>query len=108
MRSALGWLAALATCSAAMSVWAVEGDGLVPSKDTLWPRWQSRLAVGTAASLFRPDPMNIDRGNLKLAGATLLGDYYFTRSLPRLGHRGGFPATLAPVPGSRSGPPPAG
>ena len=103
MRSALGWLAALATCSAAMSVWAVEGDGLVPSKDTLWPRWQSRLAVGTAASLFRPDPMNIDRGNLKLAGATLLGDYYFTRSLPRLGDSGGFRATSGVFLGSRSG-----
>jgi hypothetical protein len=47
--------------------------------------------------------MNPDRSGLKLSGATLLGDYYFTRSLPRLGDSGGFRATSGVFLGARSG-----
>jgi hypothetical protein len=85
----------------ATGVWAVQGDGLVPSKDTLWPRWQGRLAFGTVAPLYRADVMNRDSGT-SLSGATLLGDYYFTRSLRRFGDSGGFRATSGVFLGSRS------
>jgi hypothetical protein len=95
-------MAAVVACSAAGSAWALEGDGLVPQKDPPWPRWQARLSLGTSAPLQRYDPMNADSRSLKPSGVTLLGDYYFTRSLPRLGDSGGFRATGGMFLGSRS------
>jgi hypothetical protein len=102
MRSAHWWMAAVVTCSAAGSAWALEGDGLVPPKDMAWPRWQGRLSVATTAPLLRADPMNSDSNAARLAGATVLGDYYFTRSLPRLGDSGGFRATSGMFLGAHS------
>ena len=100
MRSAHAFLAALALGSAAAGAWALEGHGLMPSKD--WPRWQGRLSLATTAPLLRTDAMNAERGAPKLAGATVLGDYYFTRSLPRLGDSGGFRATSGMFLGARA------
>ena len=101
MRSAHWMMAAVVAFSAA-NVWAVQGDGLMPSKDSLWPRWQGRLSFGTVSPLYRGDTMNRDSSGLTLSGATLLGDYYFTRSLRRLGDSGGFRATSGIFLGARS------
>jgi hypothetical protein len=95
-------MAAVATCSAAGSAWGTEGDGLMPPKDMAWQRWQGRLSLATPAPLLRADPMNADAGSAKLAGATMLGDYYFTRSVPLLGDSGGFRATSGMFLGARS------
>jgi len=115
MRSAHWMMAASVAFSAAGGAWAIQGEGLIPPKDTPWPRWQARLALGTTAPLYRADPLSADSGRFALSGATLLGDYYFTRSLPRLGDNGGFRATsgvflghpshslLSTTPGARLG-----
>lgn len=101
MRSAHWLMAAVVTCSAAGGAWGIEGDGLVP-KSAPWPRWQARLSLGTAPALSA-DPMSADGIATKLSGATVLSDYYFTRSLPRLGDSGGFRATSGMFLGTRSG-----
>jgi len=101
MRSA-HWVAAAAVfTSAAGSAWAL-GDGLVPSDSGLWPRWQGRLAVGTYSPALRPDAVNLDSQGLKVGGASVLGDYYFSRSLRGPGSARGFRATSGLLLGSRS------
>ncbi|WP_280152844.1 hypothetical protein [Piscinibacter sp. XHJ-5] len=100
MRSA-HWLVAAVALSAVASVSAVEGAGLVPPKEAPWPQWQGRLSLGTTSPLFGQDPMNPAGAGVKLSGATLLGDYYFARSL-RLGNTGGFRATSGVFLGNRS------
>lgn len=101
MRSAY-WLAAAAlTMSAGGNAWAL-GDGLVPSGATLWPRWQGRLALGTYSPAAHPDTMNIDGQGLKIGGASLLSDYYFSRTLRGIGSASGFRATSGLFIGTRS------
>jgi hypothetical protein len=96
-------MAAAALGGAAVDARALEGAGLVPSsKESVWPRWQGRLSLATAAPLLRADPMNADGNGPRLAGASVLGDYYFTRSLPRLGDSGGFRATSGMLLGART------
>jgi len=97
-------MAAVVTCNAAGSAWALEdleGDGLMPSQN-IWARWQGRVSLATPSSMLRADPMNADTPSAKLAGASVLSDYYFTRSLPRLGDSGGFRATSGMFLGARS------
>jgi hypothetical protein len=85
------------------SVWAIEGDGLTPrTKAPEWPRWQGRLSLGTSTPSLRADPMNRDSSTVTLSGASLLGDFYFTRSLRGIGDGGGFRATSGIFAGSRS------
>jgi len=101
MRSA-HWLSAAAlTLSTAGSAWAL-GDGLVPSESGLWPRWQGRIALGTYSPATHPDAMHFDSQGLKVGGASLLSDYYFTRSLRGAGSASGFRATSGVFLGSRS------
>ncbi len=78
-------------------------DGLAtPSAETLWPRWQARIAVQAASvsplsvtGLF--DGHATQRG---LQGGALLGDYYFAR--PAFG---GFRASGGLMSGSLGGMP---
>jgi hypothetical protein len=85
----------------ACSAWGVEGDGLVPRSDMQWPRWQGRLSVGTPAGL-RADWLRTEPANVAVSGASLLGDFYFMRSLRSSGDGGGFRATSGLFMGSRS------
>jgi len=87
--------------SAAGSAWGV-GDGLMPSDASLWPRWQGRLALGTLSPATHPDSMNLDSQGLRVGGASLLGDYYFSRSWRGVGSGSGFRATSGVILGSRS------
>jgi hypothetical protein len=98
---------------ATTAVAGVAGAGLLASADAAWPRWQGRLTLG-GSSLRHADPMNVDAAGLKLGGASLVGDYYFARSLRGPGSGSGFRATsglvlgrsfslLSPPPGVLSG-----
>jgi len=77
-------------------------DGLVaPAAETLWPRWQARIAV-QAASV---SPLSVSAGLLAgsavqhgVQGAALFGDYYFAR--PSFG---GFRASGGLLSGSIGG-----
>jgi hypothetical protein len=84
------------------AAWAIEGDGLTLRPDTQWPRWQGRLSLGTSTPALRADPMNPDSSTVSLSGASLLGDFYITRSLRSGGDGGGFRATSGIFVGSRS------
>jgi hypothetical protein len=101
MRSAHWMAAAVLALGATGSAWAV-GDGLLPSDAGLWPRWQGRLALGTYSPATRPDAMNVDSQGLKVGGASLLGDYYFTRTLRGVGSASGFRATSGVFLGSHA------
>ena len=71
-------LSLLATCAAAWP--ALAGSGFVaPDASTLWPLWQARIAVQTAAV----SPLNLMHGldggtaHRSWQGGAVLGDYYF-------------------------------
>ncbi len=101
MRSARWVAAATLVLSTAGSAWGA-GDGLMPSDASLWPQWQGRLALGTLSPAAHPDAMNLDSQGLRLGGASLLGDYYFSRSWRGVGSGSGFRATSGVILGSRS------
>ena len=61
-----------------------------------------RLSVGTGTPLLHPDTMNVDNSGLSVSGASLLGDYYFSRTLRGTGSGWGFRATSGVFLGSRS------
>ena len=93
---------------------ALAGIGLVaPPADTLWPQWQARIAVQTAAL----SPLGLSRllegsaPQRSWQGGALLGDYYFAKPSfgsfrasggLMFGSIGGAPLLTAPV-GSRLG-----
>lgn len=101
MRSAQ-WVAVTFLACAAAGAQAAQGPGLVASADQLWPRWQGRLALGTQGSLLHPDAMNADSLGPHVRSATLLGDYYFARSLRGTSRGSGFRATSGVFLGPRS------
>ena len=69
---------------------ALEGDSLSLNPDHLpWERWQGRLSLGTATPI-------------KVSSASLMGDYYFGRSLVGPGRAGGFRATSGLIFGPRA------
>jgi hypothetical protein len=103
MRKASWMMAAAMALGPFGAAAAIEGDGLMLRSDAAqWPRVQGRLSLGTSAPVLRADPMNSDSNAVSLSGASLLGDYYFTRSLHGLGDGGGFRATSGVFVGSRS------
>ena len=69
---------------------ALDGDGLSLNPDQLpWTRWQGRLSLGTSSPI-------------KVSNASLMGDYYFARSLVGPSTAGGFRATSGLIFGPRS------
>jgi monothiol glutaredoxin len=101
MRKASWMMAAAMALAPLPTAWAIEGDGLTRVAGRQWPRWQGRLSLGTAArAACRPDEP--DSSHVTLSGASLLGDYYFSRSLRGIGDGGGFRATSGVFLGSRS------
>ncbi|CAM5792570.1 hypothetical protein [Rhizobacter fulvus] len=64
-----------------------------------WSRWQGRLSLGTPATPWR---LGADSPNAKLGSASLMGDYYFSRSLVGARQLGGFRATSGLIVGPRS------
>jgi len=83
---------------AAAPVLAADGDSLTPNTDQPpWARWQGRLSLGNSAPLWRP---GVETS--KVNSASLMGDYYFGRSLVGAGSAGGFRATSGLLFGPRS------
>ncbi len=86
--------------SAAM---AQEGLGLTPNADSLpWARWQGRISLGATAPVWRAGLTDYQGAGLKLGGLSLLGDYYFTKSMLGSHSVGGFRATSGVLIGARS------
>ena len=79
-----------------------EGQGLaIKHEQAPWPRWQGRISVSSNSSSFWRTP-GFDQDTNRPVSLSLMGDYYFTRSLPGLGNQGGFRATSGLIVGPRS------
>ena len=92
------WMLAAAIGLVAAPAMALDGDSVSLNPDQLpWARWQGRLSLGTTAASWRP---GAEVG--KVSGASLMGDYYFGRSLVGPGSAGGFRATSGLIFGPRS------
>lgn len=94
------WMLAGALALPSAAAMAADGDGTTPDSGLLpWARWQGRLSLGTSAQPWR---LGADRAAPQLASASLLGDYYFSRSLTGPAQLGGFRATSGLIFGPRS------
>jgi hypothetical protein len=93
-----------AVVAGAMAVpWTVYGEGLQPDPDNVpWARWQARLSFGVSASVWR-GLGSVERSGLRVGGLSLMGDYYFSRSVTAGGIASGFRATSGLIVGSRAG-----
>lgn len=100
MKKSLGIRIATLLLAAAPLAQAAEGL-VVPSAETLWPRWQARIAV-QAASVSPLATANLfDAGHAAqrgVRGGALFGDYYF--AMPSFGS---FRASGGVVSGSLAG-----
>jgi hypothetical protein len=74
-------------------------DTATPSDQLPWARWQGRLSLGTTAPL--PSRLGVDAQAQKLSNASVMGDYYFSRSLAGIGQPGGFRASSGLITGPR-------
>ena len=82
---------------------AAAGDGITANAEQLpWARWQGRVSFGTTAPGWRAASAGADAAGLKLNTVSLMGDYYFTRSLAGTRGAGGFRATSGLLLGPRS------
>jgi len=79
---------------------AADGDGLKASPNQIpWARWQGRLSLVTSTDPWR---LGVEGPAVKLSGASLMGDYYFGRSLVGPKQVGGLRATSGLIFGPRS------
>ncbi len=95
------WMLAGAFVLPSGAALAADGDDPAAASSTQipWARWQGRLSLGTLSEPWR---LGADRAAPKLASASLMGDYYFSRSLIGPKQLGGFRATSGLVFGARS------
>lgn len=99
VRAGLGGLAIGLGLTAQIAT-AADGQGLAVSRDaTPWATWQGRVSVGNAG-FWRGSLL--DDAARPAASMSLMGDYYFTRSLLGVGVQGGFRATSGVIFGPRS------
>lgn len=100
MRKTVWMFAASATLAAmAGPARAADGDGVSLNPDQLpWARWQGRLSLGTTAS----DTWRPGLESTRVGSVSLMGDYYFGRSLAGPGSAGGFRATSGLMFGPRA------
>ena len=79
---------------------AADGDGTAPGSNPLsWARWQGRLSLGSASTSWR---LGAENPAPQLSSASLMGDYYFNRSLTGPQQLGGFRATSGLIFGPRA------
>lgn len=80
---------------------AGSGDGLKASSSAqmTWARWQGRLSLVTTTDPWR---LGVEGPSVKLSSASLMGDYYFGRSLVGANQVGGLRATSGLIFGPRS------
>lgn len=95
---------AIAAATALSAPWLAAAEGLKAPTDTLpWARWQARLAVGIAAVPNWRSGLDLrDPAGTGIGSASLMGDYYFSRSLAGGGIASGFRATSGLIVGPRS------
>lgn len=97
------WMLVTVAAVAAAAPWTAHAEGLRADPENLpWARWQARLTVGAPGSVWRPAMKAGDRSTPAVRGMSLMGDYYFSRSIAAGGIASGFRATSGLVFGPRS------
>lgn len=97
------WMLKTAAVAAAIP-WMAHAEGLKADLDQIqWARWQARLAIGTPAPLWRSRFEGQDRPAATINGISVMGDYYFARTVAAGGVASGFRATSGLIVGPRSG-----
>ncbi len=89
-----GALALVSTAAIAADV----DDPTTASDQVHWARWQGRLSLGNSSAAWRAGPETMAP---KLTSASVMGDYYFGRSLAGIGQPGGFRASSGLIIGPR-------
>src|ERR1700754_2891293 len=80
---------------------AADGQGLAIKRDAApWSTWQGRVSVGSGSTFLRARP--VDGAGTRPPRMSLMGDYYFTRSLLGFATQGGFRATSGLIVGPRA------
>ena len=80
---------------------ALAADGLTVKHDTAsWSTWQGRVSVGGGSTFWRSSLLGADA--TRSSSVSLMGDYYFSRSLLGFGTQGGFRATSGLIVGPRA------
>jgi hypothetical protein len=103
MQPAKWMLVTALTAAALMAPLLAHAEGLKLGSDSLpWARWQARLALTSPAPAWRSGLDGFERGAGGIGGASLMGDYYFSRSLAAGGVATGFRATSGLIVGPRS------
>lgn len=93
----LAMLCSLLLAASGLPALGADGGLTVPADSSLWPRWQSRLAIGTAPVGGVGETASGDASGARLATASVVGDWYFAPPV-----RGGFRATGGLVYGASS------
>jgi hypothetical protein len=94
------WILAAMVAALSGSTFAADSDGTNTNHEQFqWARWQGRLSLGSTAPAWQ---LGVEGAANKLSSASLMGDYYFGRSLfSGPGGLGGFRATSGLVIGQR-------
>ena len=80
---------------------ALAADGLTVNRDTAsWSTWQGRVSVGSSSTFWRSSLFDADA--TRQSSVSLMGDYYFSRSLFGARTQGGFRATSGLIVGPRA------
>jgi len=93
------WMLAVALAFVCTAAIAADADDPSPHSDQLsWARWQGRLSLGATPSAWH---QGLETPAPKLSSASVMGDYYFGRSLAGIGQPGGFRASSGLITGPR-------
>ena len=105
----IAWMLAGMLAIATAPVLAIGGDSLTPNVEPAsWSRWQGRVSFAATGPLWKSGSGEFDSGGFDVGRSTainslsLLGDYYFSRSLVGPKSVGGFRATSGVIVGPRS------
>jgi hypothetical protein len=80
---------------------AADSEGLALKRETAaWSTWQGRVSVGGTSTFWRSSLVDADAA--RPSSISLMGDYYFTRSILGIGTQGGFRATSGLILGPRA------
>ena len=87
----VAWMLAGLTALGTSSAIAADSQGQTSGADQVqWARWQGRLSLGSSVAPWR---LGVESAATRFNSASLMGDYYFSRSLTNGTRLGGFRAT---------------
>jgi opacity protein-like surface antigen len=99
MRNTAWMLAGALALVSSAAIAADVDDPTAPSDQVHWARWQGRLSLGAPSSAWRAGAD--ETAAPKWTSASVMGDYYFGRSLAGIGQPGGFRASSGLITGPR-------